>query len=157
MLVLKDATIDENEEEGDELENVGLREQERRDERLDLKKKPVYNPNNDEGDSTGGFLKQYDETIGGKKRKRFTFDTNGRTVEQNQASTTALREGTKKQAVSLDILRELPQSDYVEPKEIKIRKPKKQKKSSRKRVVDDDNSLEADMDKNAVKRGFNGD
>lgn len=53
VLTLKDATIDENEEEGDELENLDLRERERLNEKLELKKKkPVYNPHDDDGAST---------------------------------------------------------------------------------------------------------
>ena len=75
VLTLKDATIDEYEEEGDELENVDLKESERLAEKLELKKrKAIYNPMDDAFDGDSGLLQQYDETISGKKRKYFTLD-----------------------------------------------------------------------------------
>lgn len=57
ILTLKDTTIDENEEEGDELENLDLRDQEKLSARLDLKKqRPGYNPNDDD-DGSGEFYR----------------------------------------------------------------------------------------------------
>ena len=143
ILILKDATIDENEEEGDELENLDLREQERRDNRLNvLKKKPAYDPNAEESDEDSRtVLKQYDEAIDGKKRKRFTLDADGAASEvapQKQATENA----RKAQAISLDILNEVATSDYQQPKEVVFKKPKKsKKKSTRQKVFDDDDGI----------------
>ena len=76
ILTLKDTTINMDEEDGDELENLNIKEQENLAERLDLKKKrPGYDPNDD--DAEGGILAQYDEEINGKKAKKFTLDAIG--------------------------------------------------------------------------------
>ena len=140
VLVLKDTTIDENEEEGDELENLDLRDKERLNERLELKKKkPVYNPNDLE-DGEKGMLQHYDETIDGKKRKRFTLDAQGSTAEEADSAQQGIG-GTKPKslAISLEILNDLPVSDYREDAEVKIRKPKKKKaKTLRQRNIDED-------------------
>lgn len=140
VLTLKDTTIDENEEEGDELENVDLREREKLEENLGLKrKKPVYDPNDVED---GVLLKQYDEVIDGKKRKRFTLDAKGSTVEEREALKQTVGERLKKQALSLDILNEIPTSDYVDASEIKIKKPKKKKqKLTRQKAADEDDII----------------
>ncbi len=141
VLTLKDTTIDQNEEEGDELENVDLKEREALNERLSLKKKkPVYDPHaeNEEGDST--ILKHYDEAIDGKKRKRFTLDGQGASVEEREAMKQAVGEKLKAKPISLEILKkDVPISDYAETVEGKIKKPKKKKtKTTRQRAVDDD-------------------
>ena len=141
ILVLKDATIDENEEEGDELENIELREKEKLGERLNLKKrKPVYDPNaaDETGDNT--MLKHYDETIDGKKRKRFTLDAKGSTQEERDAMKKTVGARLKAEAVSLDILKDdTPISDYIDASEIKIKKPKNKKsKSKRQKAADED-------------------
>ena len=141
ILVLKDTTIDENEEEGDELENVELREKEKLGERLNLKKrKPVYDPNaaDETGDNT--ILKHYDETIDGKKRKRFTLDAKGSTQEERDAIKKAVGAKLTAQSINLDILNgDTPISDYVDASEIKIKKPKNKKsKSKRQKVADED-------------------
>ncbi len=106
VLVLKDATIDENEDEGDELENVDLREKEKLNEKLDLKKKArVYDPNADDGNGEQqSILGQYDEEIDGKKRKTFTLDGLGLTGEENRNGMKAqTKEKLKVQNISLDI------------------------------------------------------
>lgn len=141
ILTLKDATIDENEEEGDELENVDLRDAEKLKERLDLKKKrTAYDPT--EGDGTGTILAQYDEEIDGKKRKHFTLDAKGSTVEEREAKRQQVSNLLKKQAINLDIVSEAPVSDYMDISEVKIKKPKKKKaKSTRRRAVDEDDIL----------------
>lgn len=140
ILTLKDATIDQNEEEGDELENFDMKEQEALNERLELKKKkPVYNPN--EAEETGGksLLKHYDETIDGKKRKRFILDGEGTGAGERERMTRSLGEKTKSQLISLDILKEIDTSDYVVASEAKIRKPKRKKvRSSRQKASDED-------------------
>ena len=140
VLTLKDTTIDQNEEDGDELENLELREQEARNERLELKKKkPVYDPHaaNEEGGST--LLKHYDEAIDGKKRKRFTLDGQGATAEERKAIKQAVGERLKAQPISLDIIKDdIPISDYKAVSEAKIRKPKKKKPKTRQKPVDED-------------------
>ncbi len=140
ILTLKDSTIDQNEEEGDELENQELKEREALTERLSSKiKKPVYDPHaeNEEGGST--ILKHYDETIDGKKRKRFTLDGQGASLEEREAMKQAVGKKLKSTAISLDILKDTPISDYTEATEAKIKKPKKKKaKSTRQRAADED-------------------
>ena len=141
ILTLKDATIDENEEEGDELENLSMREKEQLSERLDLKKKkPGYNPNDDE-DGQDGILAQYDDEIYGKKGKKFTLDGGGTIAELSDILGEPAQNGTKGQNVSLDdIVGDAPtSSDYLAASEIKIKKPKKKKsKSTRQKQYDDD-------------------
>ena len=140
VLTLKDSTIDQNEEEGDELENLDLKEREAVTERLSSKiKKPVYDPHaeNEEGGST--ILKHYDETIDGKKRKRFTLDGQGASLEEREAMKEAVGKKLKSAAISLDILKDAPKSDYTEATEAKTKKPKKKKaKTTRQRAVDED-------------------
>ncbi|EGE79475.1 DNA binding protein SART-1 [Blastomyces gilchristii SLH14081] len=140
ILTLKDTTIDENEEEGDELENIDLRDRERLNERLALKKKkPVYDPNDFDG--SGSILAQYDEEIEGKKRKRFTLDAKDLTEEEREAKRQDVSSKLKAQPVNLDIMPEptATPSDYQEATEIKIKKPKKKKpKSTRQKAVDED-------------------
>lgn len=105
VLVLKDTTIDENEEEGDELENLDLREREKLNDKLELKKKkPVYNPH--EIDETGetNILAHYDVEIDGKKKKRFTLDGQGSTAEHTEAFKNGTLLKQKPKAISLDIL-----------------------------------------------------
>merc|ERR1712093_417780 len=126
VLTLKDTTIDENEEEGDELENLDLREREKLKDKLDLKKKkPVYNPHD------------YDEEIDGKKRNRFTLDGMGSTTEATFEGASAKK--LKPKAISLDLFKDEPKSDYLDISEVKIKKPKKKKaKSTRQKAADED-------------------
>ncbi len=161
ILTLKDTTIDENEEEGDELENVDLRDQEKLSARLDLKKqRPGYNPNDDD-DGERGILSQYDEEIDGKKTKKFTLDSDGAIAELSDILGQPAPKSNKLQSVSLDdVLGKLPSrycllrphwltglvpgdaplsSDYLAPSEIKVKKPKKKKsKGTRQRQRDED-------------------
>lgn len=135
ILTLKDTAVDDDEE-GDELENMGLKEKEALKEKLELKKKkPVYDPNDAEG---GSILAQYDEEIDGKKRKRFTLDAEGTTAEEREAKRQDVSSKLK-QTFNLDMPTEVSTSDYLEPTEIKIKKPKKKKaKSTRRKAVDED-------------------
>lgn len=162
VLTLKDTTIDENEEEGDELENLDLREREKLSDKLELKKKkPAYNPNDDDDESGNRkILAHYDEEIDGKKGKRFTLDGMGSTTEAASVNLTSATKA-KAKTFSLDILSkhlsndyltiqslqsltyhledDEPKSDYLDISEIKVRKPKKKKaKSTRQKVVDED-------------------
>ncbi|SPQ27675.1 2f6799c9-b1c3-449a-b05c-c080e78bd61e [Thermothielavioides terrestris] len=145
ILTLKDAGVLENEEEGDELENLELREQEKLQERLDLKKKrPVYDPN--EVDETGeiGVLSKYDEEIYGKKKKAFTLDSVATKTELADILEAPAAQRRKHQVADLDALEEAPAptSDYLDPSEVKVKKPKKKKsKSTRRRREDDDDVL----------------
>ncbi|KAL2821895.1 SART-1 protein [Aspergillus granulosus] len=137
ILTLKDATVDENEEEGDELENIDLREKEKVAERLDSKKrKPAYDPT----EENTSILAQYDEEIDGKKRKRFTLDASGSTVEEQEARRQEVSDKLKRNIISLDFEADTPVSDYMDVSEIKIKKPKKKKAKMTKRRsgVDDD-------------------
>ncbi|TFB05252.1 U4/U6.U5 tri-snRNP-associated protein snu66 [Trichoderma ghanense] len=143
ILTLKDTTIDENEEEGDELENLNIREQEKLTERLDLKKKlKGYNPN-DYNDGEGTILAQYDEEINGKKAKKFTLDDDGAIAELSDILGQPERKGKKIQSISLDDIIDAdaaPSSDYLAPSEIKVKKPKKKKgnKGTRQKQLDED-------------------
>ncbi|RFU80973.1 hypothetical protein TARUN_1258 [Trichoderma arundinaceum] len=142
VLTLKDTTIDQNEEEGDELENLGIREQEKLTERLDLKKKlKGYNPN-DYDDGEGTILAQYDEEINGKKAKKFTLDDDGAIAELSDILDQPGRKGKKIQSISLDDIVDdaAPSSDYLAPSEIKVKKPKKKKgsKGTRQKQHDED-------------------
>lgn len=139
ILTLKDTTIDENEEEGDELENVNLREGEKTKERLELKKKKTaYDPS--DYDASGSILAQYDEEIDGKKRRHFTLDAKDITAEEREAKRQDVTSKLNAGAVSLDIVQEATPSDYLDISEIKVRKPKKKKNKStrQKKALDDD-------------------
>jgi U4/U6.U5 tri-snRNP-associated protein 1 len=140
ILTLKDTTIDENEEEGDELENADIRERTQLNERLELKKrKPVYDPHAADENGERKVLAQYDEEIDGKKRKHFVFDGQGSTAEEREAKRQEIGERLKNQPISLDFLKDEPKSDYIEVSEVKMKKPKKsKKKATRQRVVDED-------------------
>lgn len=158
VLTLKDTTIDQNEEEGDELENLDLREREKLQDKLELKKKkPVYNPHDIDETGERKILAHYDEEIDGKQGKRFTLDGQGSTAEQQEALMNGLSQKPKPKAFSLDILsksescscnisfqlttptEDEPTSDYLDISEVKIRKPKKKKaKSTRQKAVDED-------------------
>lgn len=138
ILTLKDATIDENEEEGDELENLELVDKEKLKEKLELKKKrTAYDPM--QADGTAGILSQYDEEIDGKKRKHFTLDAKGSTVEEREAKRQHVSDLLNKQVFNLDIIPDAPVSDYMDISEVKIKKPKKKKaKATRQKAVDED-------------------
>ena len=159
ILTLKDAAVLDDDEEGDELENLGLREKEKLEERLKLKKKrQAYNPLDDDDDGARTVLGQYDEEIYGKKRKHFTLDPNailgGLSGDGTRASGAAVgttggsgTSASAQQQQSLgidDILAGGPSSDYLDVSEIKVKKPKKKKsksKSTRQRGGDDDEGL----------------
>lgn len=140
ILVIKDATIDQYEEEGDELENVDMKEREALKERLEVKKKkPVYDPNDVDESGNTTLLKHYDETIDGKKRKRFTLDGQGTSAGEREAMRHLVGEKLKAQPISLDILKDAPISDYTILPDSTSRKPKRKKaKTTRQRAVDDD-------------------
>ncbi|KAF5672239.1 DNA binding SART-1 protein [Fusarium denticulatum] len=149
ILTLKDTTIDENEEEGDELENLNMREAEKLAERLDnKKKKPGYNPLDDDEEGERGILSHYDEEIEGKKSKKFTLDTSGVIAELSDILEKPVDKTKNGQNVSLDdVIGDAPiSSDYIDPSQIKVKKPKKKKgkKGTRQKPTDDDDLFPAE-------------
>jgi U4/U6.U5 tri-snRNP-associated protein 1 len=154
ILTLKDATIDENEEEGDELENLEMVDQEKLKEKLELKKKrTAYDPM--QADGTTGILSQYDEEIDGKKRKHFTLDAKGSTNEERQAKRQHVSDLLNKQIFDLDVIPDAPVSDYMDISEVKIKKPKKKKaKATRQKAVDEDDVFPL-PDANGTSNGSN--
>ncbi|KAI1132571.1 SART-1 protein [Nemania abortiva] len=139
ILTLADKDVLADDDEGDELENIQLREQEKLNEKLNLKKKkPVYDPHeiNDTGEQN--ILSQYDEEISGKAVKRFTLDGQGNSIQPTLPS--GRQQAPQLQKISLDFLDEVqPASDYLDVSEIKVKKPKKKKsKSTRQRPIDED-------------------
>ncbi|KAI8634096.1 SART-1 protein [Xylariaceae sp. FL1651] len=142
ILTLADRDVLADDEEGDELENIQLREREKLNEKLDLKKKkPVYDPHeiNETGESH--LLAQYDEEISGKKVNRFTLDGQGNIIQTG--SSLGQQQAPQLQKISLDFLDEVqPASDYLDASELKVKKPKKKKsKSTRHRPLDEDDIL----------------
>ncbi|ROT43404.1 hypothetical protein SODALDRAFT_319873 [Sodiomyces alkalinus F11] len=145
VLTLKDTTIDENEAEGDELENLDLRAKENLKERLDVKKKTsAYNGHDDESGERG-VLSQYDEEIYGKKGKKFTLDSSGAIAELADILDGPAEKSRKLQSIDLDMMQDKPQSDYLDVSEIKVKKPKKKKsKTTRQKPIDDDDIITPD-------------
>jgi U4/U6.U5 tri-snRNP-associated protein 1 len=143
ILTLKDTTIDENEEGGDELENVEMKEREILREKLELKKrKPVYDPHAVDEDGERKILAHYDEEIDGKKRKHFIFDGQGTTAEEREAKRQVIGEKLKNQPISLEFLKDELKSDYMDVSEVKMKKPKKSKKTAtRQRAIEEDEDI----------------
>ena len=147
ILTLKDAAVDADESD-DELENAGVRERERIAENQKLKKKrPVYDPNEHAEEGEHSILAQYDEEIDGKKKKRFTLDGQGKTLEASsdvkRLGAISSSQGVK---ISLDeFLKEKPVSDYLDVSEIKIKKPKKKKEKSKRQKLDDEAIFPSDL------------
>lgn len=133
ILTLKDTEIgkgDDSDQE-DVLENADIVARDAVKEKLELKKKIAYDVNDD---SKKELLSQYDE----KKRKAFTLDAQGSTVEERETKRQLIGEKLKN-IISLDILKDEPVSDYLE---LKIKKPKKEKKKSkRQKLVDDEDDI----------------
>ncbi|KAK3493267.1 SART-1 protein [Neurospora crassa] len=144
VLTLKDTGVLDAEEEGDELENIELREREKLNERLDLKKKkPLYDPNDIDETGERTILSQYDEEISGKKKKAFTLGQTIRTTTMTDSLADILDSAPvqrKGQTVDLDMLDDAPApvSDYMDASEVKVKKPKKKKTKSTRRRDDDD-------------------
>ncbi|KAK3397066.1 SART-1 protein [Sordaria brevicollis] len=144
VLTLKDTGVLDAEEEGDELENIELREREKLNERLDLKKKkPLYDPNDIDETGERTILSQYDEEINGKKKKAFTLGQTIRSTATADSLADILDSAPvqrKGQTVDLDMLDDAPApvSDYMDASEIKVKKPKKKKTKSTRRRDDDD-------------------
>ncbi|KAI6089000.1 SART-1 protein [Hypoxylon rubiginosum] len=141
ILTLKDSNIVADDEDGDELENINLREHEKLNQKLDLKKKkPVYDPLAGDENGEHSLLAQYDEEIGGKRSKKFTLDGLGNTVLQAEDAD-GQAQTQQRQKINLDFLKDDQPvaSDYLDISEIKVKKPKKKKsKTTRQRPVDED-------------------
>ncbi|KAI1863993.1 uncharacterized protein JN550_009272 [Neoarthrinium moseri] len=145
ILTLKDSNVLGEEDEGDELENIDLRDREKLQERLDVKKKkPVYDPHAVDETGERSILAQYDDEINGKKARRFTLDAQGTSTSAQTVDLGGLSRDQKLQKINLDIFKdEQPSSDYLDISEIKVKKPKKKKsKSTRQRPVDDEDGLQ---------------
>lgn len=139
VLTLKDAAVDAASDEDDELENIQVREKERRKERLELnkKKKAVYDPTDErEGN---GVLSKYDEEVQGKQKNHFTLSGSGlSTGNQSLFAGDEVIPGRTK--ISLDFLDDdkAPISDYQDISELKIKKPRKKKEKNRRRKPTED-------------------
>jgi U4/U6.U5 tri-snRNP-associated protein 1 len=130
ILTLQDTEVagDDDSEEDDVLENAEVVARDKLKDKLDLKKKVVYDVHDDPDNKP--LLSQYDE----KKRKAFTLDGQGAIAETREAKRQQIGDKLKSM-VTLDILKPDPVSDYME---IKMKKPKKSKKSSKRQRADDD-------------------
>ena len=131
IMTLKDShVLGDDDDDGDQLEDVNLRDRERLTEKLELKKKkPIYDPHAIDETGERSILAQYDEEISGKKVKQFTLDAQGNTVMANDAGSQP--QGQQLQKISLDFLDDdRPSSDYLDISEIKVKKPKKKKSKS---------------------------
>lgn len=141
VMTLKDTNV-LDEEEGDELENTDLRDKEKLNRNLELKKKkPVYDIHAATEDGEQNLLAQYDEDMGIKKSSRFTLDASGSGAGAQTLGDMADQAiGQRAMKINLDLLADdKPNSDYLDISEIKVKKPKKKKsKSTRKRPADDD-------------------
>ncbi|CAN8103370.1 unnamed protein product [Discula destructiva] len=142
ILTLKDTTVLENDEEGDELENLALREQEKLNDNLNLKKKrPVYDPNDIDETGERNILAQYDEEINGKKKNVFKLNMSGAIDDLSDILEAPERQKKTLQNLDIDIMQDAPASDYLDPSEIKVKKPKKKKKSKSTRQRDEEDVL----------------
>lgn len=137
VLTLKDSNVIGDDGEGDELENIDLRDREKLSARLDMKKKKaVYDPLAADEEGETSILAHYDEEINGKKTKRFTLDAQGTSYQAQVAE--GQPQDRKLQQINLEIFKdEQPSSDYLDISQVKVKKPKK-KKSARQRPVDED-------------------
>ncbi|KAK2071922.1 hypothetical protein P8C59_006307 [Phyllachora maydis] len=139
ILTLKDTGV-LDEEEGDELEALALREEEKLQERIDRKKKkPIYDPTEDTEQS---LLAQYDEVIDGKKKKKAGFKLGSIAAVKDDLSDILAgpAQKRKREAGDLGDLDDAPAptSDYMD---IPIKKLKKKKKATRRKAADDDDTL----------------
>lgn len=142
ILTLKDSAVLGEDDEGDELENLSLREQEKLNEKLNLKKKrPVYDPNDIDDTGDHSILAQYDEEINGKKKKAFNLDGKGTISDLADILEAPAQRKRMLQNLDVDIMQDAPVSDYLDPSEIKVKKPKKKKKAKSTRQRGDEDAL----------------
>jgi U4/U6.U5 tri-snRNP-associated protein 1 len=143
ILTLKDSAVLGEGDEGDELENLSLREQEKLNDKLNLKKKrPVYDPNDIDETGEHSILAQYDEEISGKKKKTFNLDGKGTISDLADILEAPVQRKKMLQNLDVDIMQDAPPvSDYLDPSEIKVKKTKKKRKSKPTRQRDDADAL----------------
>ncbi|RIA92964.1 SART-1 protein [Glomus cerebriforme] len=149
ILVLKDSSILENEEEGDQLVSVQLEEQQKLKKNLEnKKKKPIYTGYDDEEFNFGGggiskknILSHYDEEIDGDRRTGFRLGNDG-TIQLNEDERrNEVAEKLKSRPISLSYDKMIEIKDYYtkEEAEITFKKSKtKKKKKVRKKVADEE-------------------
>ncbi|KAF9428406.1 hypothetical protein BGZ94_002506 [Podila epigama] len=169
ILTLKDSTILENEEEGDELINIQMSERERLEKNIENKKKknrPVYSGFDDDEFVTGkkkSLLSQYDEELGidsgndgfilGQATARKPkADANRSSLSSAQSGLNAkeiMNQKLKESAISLTYNKTQQSQDYYtkDEAEITFKKPKKKKKSRSRKSGD---SWEDEEDENAM-------
>lgn len=131
ILTLKDSTILENEDQGDELENIGLVEKEKLQKNLENKKKFVYTGYDDDEfdqEKTKTILPQYDEKV----KKGFVIG-NISEVPQDETWKKNLQETFSLNHTPVENV----SSDYQDASEIVIKKVKK-KKTNRVRAIHHD-------------------
>ncbi|KAF9190905.1 hypothetical protein BGZ51_008054 [Haplosporangium sp. Z 767] len=150
ILTLKDSTILENEEEGDELINIQMSEKQRLEknlENLKKKNKPVYSGFDDDEFVLGkkkNILSQYDEVLGvesgnegfviGKVKRPQVGRADGSTSAQSQGGLSAkevMNQKLKESAIALTYNKTQQAQDYYtkDEAEITFKKSKKKKKS----------------------------
>ncbi|KAF9133388.1 hypothetical protein BGW39_009811 [Mortierella sp. 14UC] len=175
ILTLKDSTILENEEEGDELINIQMTEQQRLEKNLENKKKknrPVYSAYDDDEFTFGkkkNLLSQYDEVLGteqgndgfviGKATKINRGGAGGSTgsSSQNNAGLSAkeiMNQKLKESAIALTYNKTQQAQDYYtkDEAEITFKKSKKKKKSRSRRTDNWDEEGDQDGDAMEVER-----
>ncbi|ORX94711.1 SART-1 protein [Basidiobolus meristosporus CBS 931.73] len=160
ILTLKDSNI--LEENGDELSNIQLEEQEKLRQNIENKKKrPIYTGYDDEefqGDigQKRSILSHYDEEIDGPKKDFFVLNSKGEASLDREREREEVAAKLKSQAVTLSFEKMNEIQDYYTAEEVEVtfKKPKKKKKKSSRRKADlgflDDsnekNKQEADME-----------
>ncbi|KAK9768601.1 hypothetical protein K7432_000663 [Basidiobolus ranarum] len=165
ILTLKDSNI--LEEEGDELTNIQLEEQEKLRQNIENKKKrPIYTGYDDEefqGDIGGKrtILSHYDDEIDGPKKDFFVLNTKGEASLDRERERQEVSAKLKSQAVTLSFDKMNEIQDYYTAEEVAVtfKKPKKKKKKSTRRKADLDflddsneknkNENDMDLDSNA--------
>ncbi|KAL0094304.1 SART-1 protein [Phycomyces blakesleeanus] len=149
ILTLKDRGIlskdGEEDNEEDELTNIQVEEKERLHKNLDnKKKKPGYNPYDDEEFLLGGIKKsvlpQYEDEV---KRQGFSIGASG-TVDVNRDEDAGMSVSEKLKAQTLAYEKTQEIKDYYTQEEVNLtfKKPKKKKKKTRRRVQEDDEPIE---------------
>ncbi|RIB11380.1 SART-1 protein [Gigaspora rosea] len=151
ILVLKDSSILENEEEGDQLVSIQLEEQQRLKKNLEnKKKKPVYTGYDDEEFNFGGgvtkksILSHYDEEIEKNKKTGFTLDSDGTVKLSEDDVRNQVSEKLRSNPISLsfDKMKEIQDYYTKEEAEITFKKPKvKKKKKVRQKTTDEDSLI----------------
>ena len=132
VLTLKDVGI--LEEQDDVLVNVNIIDNEKAEKNVELKKKEMYNPFEEEEDEFGdvkppSLLKKYDEEIEGVKKKSFMLGTEGEVDTAKQRERDVIRERLKAREISLELTPSQIASEYFTTEEmVQFKKPGGRKK-----------------------------